>query len=40
MEKLVYLLWGDAAAGSDHYRDLLVDTVAPELLDRRGSTTG
>ena len=34
MEKLVYLLWGDAAAGSDHYRDLLVDTVAPELLDR------
>ena len=34
MEKLVYLLWGDAAAGSDHYRDLLVDTVAPELRDR------
>ena len=34
MEKLVYLLWGDAAAGTDHYRDRLVDELAPELLDR------
>lgn len=34
MEKLVYLVWGPAAAGSDEYRDLLVDRLAPELLDR------
>ena len=31
-EKLVYLLWGEAAAGSDRYRDQLVGEVAPRLL--------
>lgn len=34
MEKLMYVVWGDAAAGSDRYRDLFVDELAPELLDR------
>jgi hypothetical protein len=34
VEKLVYLLWGDAATGSDAYRDALVGGLAPELLDR------
>ena len=34
MEKLVYLLWGESAAGSDDYRHRLVDGLAPELLDR------
>ncbi|MFN8051229.1 MAG: hypothetical protein U0Q22_07340 [Acidimicrobiales bacterium] len=31
MEKLVYLLWGEAPAGSDRYRDLLVGELAPRL---------
>lgn len=31
-EKLVYLLWGEAPAGSDRYRDELVLEVAPRLL--------
>lgn len=34
MEKLVYVVWGEGAAGSDRYRDLLVHDLAPELLDR------
>jgi len=40
VEKLVYLVWGPAAGGSDDYRDVLVDGLAPELLDRgvRGLT--
>lgn len=33
MEKLTYLLWGDAPDGDDRYRRLLVDGLAPELLD-------
>lgn len=34
VEKLLYLLWGDAPNGSDEYRDALLDRLAPELLDR------
>ncbi len=32
MEKLVYVLWGEAAEGSDRYRDAVMG-VAPELVD-------
>ena len=33
MEKLSYLFWGEAPSGSDRYRDLLVDELAPKLLE-------
>ncbi len=33
MEKLIYLLWGDAPEGSDALRDRLVGGLAPELIE-------
>lgn len=32
-ERIDYVLWGEPAAGDDRYRDLLVDEVAPRLLE-------
>lgn len=33
MEKLSYLFWGEAPAGSDSYREMLVGQLAPELVE-------